>query len=173
MRNRLPLLILPVIGISLGLYSLVRGYLPEGGTTEELVAKVNSGHRDTILSGYYYLSEREDPVAVDKALEHVESDEDYIWLNAAHYLGACDRKEAIPYLIKALRHTAWRGDEETLQCLRNLTGEDFGDEFEPWYAWWINERPDFEIDWRASLGHNPRLDSVEQAVPPKSDRAGG
>jgi hypothetical protein len=87
----------------------------------------------------------------------LQSQEDYIWLNAALYTGACGRQEAVPYLIKALRHTAWRSDAKTVATLRELTGQNFGNDFSTWQAWWISQHPAESFDWTSSLGFQPRL----------------
>ncbi|MDC0088202.1 hypothetical protein OAI07_01525 [Akkermansiaceae bacterium] len=157
LKTRLPLLILPVIGICLGAYWLISQSLPEGGSTEELLKKINSSHRDTVLSGYYYLTERRDPSGREKAVIDLSSDEDYIWLNAALYLGSLGDEVAVPYLIKALRHTAWRSDEQTLSYLRKITQTNAGSDYADWKAWWDNQNSGIELSWDTWLGHNPRL----------------
>jgi len=81
-------------------------------------------------SGYGILEDRRSDVAIQEGLRDIRSEDGYVWMNAASYLGSRGRKEAIPYLIKALRHTAWRSDDERVEFLRQLTGETFGNSFE-------------------------------------------
>lgn len=130
-------------------------------STESLVANLESSDRDTVLSGYYYLTERVNPIAVDKAIAHLASDDDYIWLNAAHYLGACKHESSVPYLIKALRHTAWRVDEDTVAYLKAITRQDLPNNFGTWKRWWDSAGRDAQIDWESKLGHAPRTTKAE------------
>jgi len=78
-----------------------------------LVRNLESNDQDLVRESLYLLTRRKDPVGVPQALKLLKSDDDYIWLNAALYTGACGQQEAVPYLIKALRHTAWRADPKT------------------------------------------------------------
>jgi HEAT repeat protein len=118
---------------------------------------LESDDGDLVRESLAFLSRRADPVAVPKALRLLHSSDDYIWLNAAEYLGACKRQEAVPYLIKALRHTAWASDEETVRYLRALTGQTYGADFEHWQAWWTAQHPGERFDWTSSLGVKPRI----------------
>jgi hypothetical protein len=118
---------------------------------------LDSSDPDTVMRGFYYLTKRANPIAVPRAIELLSHGDDYIWLNAALYLGACSRQEAVPYLIKALRHTAWRSDSETAKYLRTITGADFGTDFSRWQQWWLASHPDSSLDWESHLGHRPRI----------------
>lgn len=118
---------------------------------------LDSSDTDLVRESLFFLTGRKDPVGVSKAIELLNNSDDYIWLNAASYLGACHRPEAIPYLVKALRHTAWRTDAKTAEYLRALTGMDFGTDFTQWQQWWLARHPDSSFDWTSSLGHAPRL----------------
>jgi len=116
-------------------------------------------------SAYTILGWRKSPVARDIAAQHLHSDDAYLWMNAAHYLGCIGDPVAVPYLIKALRHTASRADEERRELLVALTGQDFGTDFVEWQRWWISRHPDFTIDWKRDLGRNPRITEPDGATP--------
>lgn len=108
------------------------------------------------MHGLHFLSNRKDPSGVPQALVLLESSDDYVWLNAATYLGTCDKKESVPYLIKGIRHTAWRTKDERLLMLQHLTGQKFGNDFSTWQNWWENESGnDTTLVWDAGLGPNP------------------
>jgi hypothetical protein len=139
------------------LSSLVETVWPGAVPARAYAANLRSSNPDLVRESLAHLTDRADPVAVPRAIELLQSPDDYIWLNAAHYLGACQRQEALPYLIKALRHTAWRSDEATVRRLRALTGQDFGASFGRWQAWWTEQHAGQAIDWTSSLGHSPRL----------------
>jgi len=101
------------------------GVVPAGSYARNL----DSQDPDLVRESLAHLTDRKDPIALTRGVELLQSTDDYIWLNAAHYTGVCGRQEAVPYLIKALRHTAWRADNETAQYLRSLTAQDFGTDF--------------------------------------------
>lgn len=129
------------------------GLIPAGS----LARNLESGDSDLIRESLAHLTDRRNSIAVTRAVQLLQSADDYIWLNAAHYVGSCGRQEAVPYLIKALRHTAWRADNETAGYLRSLTGQDFGIDFARWRTWWLGQHPDNELDWTSHLGFSPRL----------------
>jgi hypothetical protein len=116
--------------IILGLPRVLRKYDRVGWkSTAFYVSELDSPHTNTVLNGLYFLKIRKDPIAIPRAIELLSSADDYIWLNAASYLGACEHQAAIPYLIKALRHTAWRADEKTVSYLQHLTKQKIGADF--------------------------------------------
>ena len=121
-----------------------------------LASELQSNDPEAIMHGLHFLSNRKHPAGVPQALELLKTSDDYVWLNAATYLAVCGRQESIPYLIKAIRHTAWRGKDERLHMLRHLTGQRFGNDFDVWLNWWESESGnDTKLDWKTNLGHNP------------------
>jgi hypothetical protein len=126
-------------------------------SSRAVARNLTSDRGDIVYDSLEILSHRSDPIAVDRADQLLHSEDDYTWLNAAEYLGACGRQEAIPYLIKALRHTAWHSDPETVQFLKSLTSQDFGTDFQKWKSWWVQSHPDSRMDWDSHLGYSPRL----------------
>ena len=126
-------------------------------SSHAIARNLTNDRGDLVYDSLSILSERKDPIAVGRAIQLLQSDDDYTWLNAAEYLGACGQQEAVPYLIKALRHTAWRSDYKTAQYLKNLTSQDFGTDFQKWESWWEQTHPDSHMNWESYLGYNPRL----------------
>jgi len=108
-------------------------------------------------SGYGILADRKSDIAITEGLRDLSSDDPYIWMNAASYLGSRGRSESIPYLIKALRHSAWRSDDDRVEQLRRLTGQSFGENYSEWHLWYEAQPDQIVIDWESSLGHSPRL----------------
>ena len=154
----LVLLVIHFYGAQLGLgFALVDHFLPGVVSSQSLKRAVMHPESNDAYSAYQRLGQRRSEVAHDIALQQVSSIDDYLWMNAAHYLGCIGDSASIPYLIKALRHTAWRSDEERRQLLVKLTSEDFGTDFTKWQQWWLSQHPDFKIDWESHLGFHPRL----------------
>lgn len=115
---------------------------------------------ESVDIAYSMLTEQRNPIAVEHALKDVKVPDAYLWVNAARYLASLGREEAIPYLIKSLRHTAFRGDDQAVLWLEDLTGEKFGANFGLWQNWWLAENPDSLIDWKSSLGPRPRIEGT-------------
>jgi hypothetical protein len=125
-------------------------------SSESYTRAVMHPESEDAYSAYDILAQRHSEVAHQIALQQLDSSDPYLWLNAAEYLGAIGEPKSIPYLIKALRHTAWRGDDETKASLVKLTGTDCGD-FNGWQHWWLSSHPDSPIDWESHLGFRPRV----------------
>lgn len=135
------------------------GFVPSSSYVENL----KSNDPDLVRESLSFLNSRKDPAGVSNALPLLQSQDDYIWLNAALYTGACGRREAVPYLIKALRHTAWRADPDTLAALTALTGQNFGNDFSKWQVWWISQNPVQSFDWTSHLGFAPRVPATQRS----------
>ena len=122
----------------------------------QLARNLESTDTDLIRESLALLCERRNPIAADKAVQLLASPDDYIWLNAALYLGAVGRAEAVPFLIKALRHTAWRSQEDFVSALQRLTSQSFPADFHAWSQWWVAAHPGAAFDFDSHLGPNPR-----------------
>jgi hypothetical protein len=145
-------------GAQLGMIGFMADhFLPGIVSSKSYERAVMHPDRDDAYSAYGVLGKRRSPVARDIAMQQLHSEDGYLWLNAARYLGCIREPAAVPYLIKAFRHTAWRADEERRQLLTALTGKDFGTDFAKWRQWWVSQHPDFQIDWDSHLGFNPRV----------------
>lgn len=135
----------------------------EAESNQEYLKVITEGdNEDEIANAYSILQDRNTPIAVSEAVEDLKSTDPYVWLSAAIYLGHFKKESAVPYLIKSLRHTAWRGDDERVKMLEGITGQEFGNDFIAWKAWWTGMNPSFEIDWEGALGFRPRLEPKAQ-----------
>jgi len=72
-----------------------------------------------------------------------------------------NRKEAIPLLIKSIRHTALKSQEERIELLNALTDIDHGNNFDAWKEWYMSTNPKYIPDWETSLGHSPQLNQSQ------------
>lgn len=134
-------------------------------SSRSFLRAVMNPERDDAYSAYNILGNRKSVIARDIAIVHLKSDDDYLWLNAALYLGHIEEPASIPYLIKALRHTAWRSDEEKRDLLKKLTGEDHGTDFIRWHSWWMEHHEGSTIDWESNLGFRPRIKEKTEPSP--------
>jgi hypothetical protein len=126
-------------------------------SNEELLNYLNSGDTIVVNNTLTFIEAKKDPFAVEKARVLLKSKDDYTWLCASMYLGACGNDESIPYLIKGLRHTAWRSDPRRVEYLQKITGQKFGTNFVQWKAWYEGSGGKANFDWDSSLGASPRL----------------
>lgn len=108
-----------------------------------------------VYDAYYVLAKRNDPIAISHAFQDLNSKDAYLWLNAASYLGKLQRSESIPYLIKALRHSAYLSAPERAEMLQAMTGEQIGVDFVRWREWYEARQPDSQMNWESFLGPRP------------------
>jgi len=129
-------------------------------TQESLVEDLQSKDFNRICKGLGELARRRDPIARKEALRFLKSENPYLWLNAALYLGAINDETSVPYLIKGLRHQASRSWPDAAAALRAITGQPWDVDFEQWRQWWIKENPDSTFDFDSYMGrwHRPRPD---------------
>jgi hypothetical protein len=179
-RRRIVLMIVAVIGLVVihfwGAQLGWIGYfadrrLPGIVSSQSYKRAVMHPESNDAYSAYGKLAERRSKVAYQIALRHLSSTDDYLWMNAARYLGAIGEPASVLYLIKALRHTASHGDEQRSESLYRLTGEDFGTDFVKWHQWWVSKHPDFQIDWASDLGPSPRTPIEDRIKAIKAARA--
>ena len=81
------------------------------------------------------LKDRHDPAGIAKAETLLKSDDAQIRMNAARYLGAMGKPEAVPYLIQALSLADTDQALEMMDELTHLTGKPFGNDANAWTDW--------------------------------------
>jgi len=86
------------------------------------------------------LKDRRDPAGIAKAEALLTSGDAQIRMNAARYLGAMGKPEAVPYLIQALPLADTDQAIEMLDELTHLTGKPFGNDVKAWTDWWSASR---------------------------------
>jgi hypothetical protein len=117
-----------------------------------IVEGLKSDDAERVGKSLRALTESEDPVAVPQALPLLRSDDAYVWINAALYLGAVRRPEAVPYLIKAgLKKCEW-AYSGARKSLTAITGQDFGTDFPRWREWWEKTNPGAAFDFEGDRG---------------------
>lgn len=121
-------------------------------SSRALTRNIENGGGQIVYDSLDILTQRKDPMAVYLEIDMLQSDNDYEWLKAAIYLGACGHQEAVPYLIKALRHTALHSYDEEAGYLTALTSQNYGTDFEKWKSWWEKTHPGSQMDWNSHLG---------------------
>ncbi len=122
----------------------------------QLARNLESTDTNVVRESLGVLRDYKNPIGADRAVRLLASPDDYVWLNAVLYLGAVGRAEAVPYLIKSLRHTAWRAEADNLSALQRITSQSFGTDFQAWRGWWVAAHPGTAFDFDSKLGPNPR-----------------
>jgi hypothetical protein len=124
--------------------------------SSQLARNLDCTDTDVVRESLGILADRRNPIAADRAVVLLKSPDDYVWLNSANYLGGLGREEAVPYLIKGLRHTASRSDGERVTDLQHITGQSFGTNFVAWSNWWAQAHSTAAFDFDSKLGPMPR-----------------
>ena len=120
--------------------------------SHRLALNLSSTDNDVVRESLAVLADRKDPVGIQGALPLLKSKDPYVWFNASLYLGAVKRTESVPYLIKALRHNAYRSYGDCASDLTSITGMTFGTDFKKWHEWWMATNPSSGFDFDSSLG---------------------
>jgi|GEM_PF-673178 len=116
-------------------------------SSDILAQNLSSQDRDLVMTGLDLLEERRDPAGRETAHKLLESDDDYIWFNASMYLAAIEDQKSVPYLIKGLRHPAWRAHDRVAAYLETLTGQEFRKDQRKWIDWWKETNPELDFDF--------------------------
>ena len=161
----LSVVVILLVLIGLGLYALwIRATGSDTGVARlnavspslvppnRLVQNLEGSDPDLQRESLAVLTDRKDASGVSAALPLLKSDDAYVWFNAALYLGSLNRREAVPYLIKGLRHHAWRAHQDCANDLVILTGQNLGTDFEKWHQWWKISHPASGFDFDSNLG---------------------
>jgi hypothetical protein len=155
----------PLVLLALGLYlfwdhethsdtgvGLLNMVSPSLMPTNRLVRNLQSSDTDLQRESLGVLTDRRDPATLSPALPLLKSNDAYVWFNAALYLGSLNRQEAVPYLIKGLRHQASRSWGDCDSDLTAITGQNFGTDFKKWHEWWEKSHPKSGFDFDSNLG---------------------
>jgi hypothetical protein len=162
---RLSVLAVVVVLVGVGLYALwdhaTRSELgmtflsfisPSLMPTNRLVQNIQGSDPDLRRESLAILTDRKDPAGLSAALPLLKSDDAYVWFNAALYLGSLNRQEAVPFLIKGLRHYASRAHQDCANDLSAITGQNFGTDFQKWRDWLEKTHPSSGFDFDSNLG---------------------
>jgi hypothetical protein len=82
------------------------------------------------------LKDRRNPAGIGKAEILLKNADEQIRMNAARYLGAMAKPEAVPYLIQSLPIADTDQAIEMMDELTHLTGKPFGNNAKAWTDWW-------------------------------------
>lgn len=110
-------------------------------SSAQYVRHLESNDPDTVSYALVILKDRNDPAGIDKTENLVQSDNPQISINAAIYLGAMGKPEALPYLFKALPQADLDQGIQIVQQLKRFTGKPFGNDVIAWENWWKTQHP--------------------------------
>jgi hypothetical protein len=106
-------------------------------TTEQLIKFLGSGNPTLLDNTLTILEQRKATGGRESAARLLKSDNLYVWFCASLYLGAIGDERSIPYLIRGLSHPARNDRTRVVSYLKNMTGNDFGENKEEWVRWWV------------------------------------
>lgn len=122
-------------------------FVGENVSSQNLVKNLSSADQDLVMTALNLLARRRDPTGRAAAHKLLQSNDDYIWFNACQYLAAIQDERAVPYLIKGLKHPAWRAHDDVAEHLERLTGEKHAKDQKKWIEWWEEAHPDTDFDF--------------------------
>jgi hypothetical protein len=146
-RLRIVVAVILCVAGSLGIYRLVTstsiGVALTGDVvpSSTLIDNLSSDDPDLVMTSLNVLQNRADPSGQKQARKLLSSSNDYIWFNAALYLGAINDQQAVPYLIKGLKHPAYRSYPDVVRELQAITSQTFGMDQAKWIEWWGQQNP--------------------------------
>jgi hypothetical protein len=109
--------------------------------SDSIVRNLEADTGSLVSGSLDVLAERKYAGAQTRGRELLRSRDEYVWFSAALYLGKLGDSAAVPYLIKGLRHPAWRAHAQVVVELQALTGQAIGNDFEAWRQWWVAQHP--------------------------------
>lgn len=124
-----------------------RGAPKEGGpaadaSSQELVSLLANDGPEAVITELGKLAEAGDASGVAGARKLLESEDDEVWITAAAYLGSLGKREAVPYLIKALAYPDSEPHPYAADFLREITAESYGENYGRWAAWYRSNPPE-------------------------------
>jgi HEAT repeat protein len=78
-------------------------------------------------------------------LAAAEDDDEYVRLSATISIASVRTKPAIDLLIWLLKSPGGEVKQLAADCLRDITLQDFGTDYENWRKWWLDNRDTFQI----------------------------
>ncbi len=143
----LSVVLLVLLLLAFGIYRVVTksslGLMMGGAavSSSTLVDNLSNRDSDLVRTSLSILKDRNDPAGRQEAAKLLASTDDYIWFNATLYLGAINDPQAVPYLIKGLKHPASRAYPDVVKELQSLTAQTFGMDQAKWIDWWRQKNP--------------------------------
>ncbi|MGA2439671.1 MAG: HEAT repeat domain-containing protein [Tepidisphaeraceae bacterium] len=135
-RGRIVVIVMAVIMIAGSVLLTWALHVP----TARHLRDLDSADPNVVSYSLVILKDRHDPAGIAKAEALLKSDDEQIRMNAARYLGAMGKPEAVPYLIQALSLADTDQALEMLDELTHLTGKPFGNDAKAWTDWWGESR---------------------------------
>jgi len=135
-RSRIVVIVMAVIMVAGSVLLTWAMHVP----TARHLRDLDSSDPNIVSYSLVILKDRHDPAGIDKAETLLKSGDGQIRMNAARYLGAMGKTEAVPYLIQALSLADTDQALEMMDELTHLTGKPFGNDAKAWTDWWSERR---------------------------------
>jgi HEAT repeat protein len=108
----------------------------ETDQVERLIQNLNSEYRDLRLSAVWTLRKVKDPRALEALINALKHEDLHVREKAAEALGEIKDPKAIEPLISVLKDKGETVPEIAAKALQNITGKDFGQDYDKWLKWW-------------------------------------
>jgi HEAT repeat protein len=130
-RTLITVSILLILSLSISLFVYA-----ENDQVDTVIQNLNSGNRDLRLIAVWTLRKVKDPRALEALINALKHEDLHVREKAAEALGEIKDPKAIEPLISVLKDKGETVPEIAAKALQNITGKDFGQDYDKWLKWW-------------------------------------
>ena len=113
---------------------------------ERLIQNLNSEYRDLRMSAVWTLRKVKDPRALEALISALNNKDSNVREKAAEALGEIKDPRAIEPLISVLKEEEETNREIAAKALVDITGKDFGQNYDKWQKWWAQNKENIRKD---------------------------
>jgi HEAT repeat protein len=108
----------------------------ESDQVDTVIQNLKSENRDLRLIAVWTLRKVKDPRALEALINALKHEDLHVREKAAEALGEIKDPKAIEPLISVLKDKGETVPEIAAKALQNITGKDFGQDYDKWLKWW-------------------------------------
>lgn len=140
-------------------------------SSQWIADNLSSGDPGLLMNALIVLEGRRDDAGKEQAENLLAHEDNRVCYYATLYLASVGYEDAVPWLIRALRHPYSETNPMAREFLREATDRDFGSKQAPWIDWWQREHPDrsFQFSYASLDGDTARLSGGSYLITGVSD----